>query len=763
MRVWGDKVGASWRGGFAGALLVLALTSTTMAQVSIPTGNLVPADFFNAPINANAPSSIEADGLALDAKTGLITATGDVIFGHEGYVIKGQKLVYNRLTNDVHFQGAVTVIDPSGNTMDTENLEITGGMKKALVAAFTITSYDGARITADSADYDAALQTLLTNASYSPCGDCIDDKGRRIGWSIHANRITSNADDGSLYIEQPRLDVLGIPVAWLPFLWLPNTSIDALANVQMPSYDYSEVMGVKLEVPFRAFSSRNTDIIFTPTLLSRQGFLLGAEWVQRFDNGAMQIKASGLYQGDRAAFAGTVGDADWRGAIQTSGEFTPVENWTAGWSYTAFTDAAYLTDYRLSTAKSTINQVYARYLTQDTFIDARLQQFNLLGNVTAAGQGVQGQNLPVVRFDHVTELDDGNGRVDFSGRLLGVHRDSDSVTTVNGVKYVNGYAGNKVHASFQGGWQNQYIGTGGFVATPYLGGRADVAYYDGTSAILPGATTLWSATPIAAMDVRFPMSASDGSTVHLVEPIAQLVYRGSNATIPGITNDDSQGFVFDDTNLFSYNRFAGGDRQETGLRLNIGGRYQVDFADSSYLEVIAGQSFQIAGANAFAAGDGAWTGNGSGLDKDVSYAVLGAYGSFSGGLKAGGKVQYDTSAMRVARAGVSASYTSEAGYTLSTDYYYLAANAALGVLADHHEINVGVGTKVADYWTVGTNTTWDLSANAWLQSSVSLGYDDGYLQYGLAATKSTIQNETRITGSFKIKAPAGFNLGYTRQ
>ena len=52
-----------------------------------------------------------------------------------------------------------------------------------------------------------------------------------------------------------------------------------------------------------------------------------------------------------------------------------------------------------------------------------------------------------------------------------------------------------------------------------------MAYYDGTSALLPGATTLWSATPIAAMDVRFPLAASDGSTVHLIEPIAQLAYR----------------------------------------------------------------------------------------------------------------------------------------------------------------------------------------------------------------------------------------------
>ena len=71
--------------------------------------------------------------------------------------------------------------------------------------------------------------------------------------------------------------------------------------------------------------------------------------------------------------------------------------------------------------------------------------------------------------------------------------------------------------------------------------------------------------------------ASNGGDTHLFEPIAQLVYRGSSTTDVGITNDDAQSFVFDDTNLFSYNRFSGIDRQETGLRANLGGHYRRQF------------------------------------------------------------------------------------------------------------------------------------------------------------------------------------------
>ncbi|MET3896502.1 LPS-assembly protein [Devosia sp. UYZn731] len=741
----------------ASAVALCMLGSVAMAQ-------LVPTDFFNTPVDPKAPTSVEADDLQVDAPTSIITATGDVVLGYGGYVIKGQKLVFNRSTQDSHFIGAVTITDPSGNVLETEDFEVKDGMKRALVSAMTITTYDGARITADSTDYDKALQTLLENATYSPCGDCIDEQGRRIGWSMKAKRITYNAKDGSLAMEQPSLALLGFPVAWLPYLWLPDTSQSALSNVRSPTVDYSEQIGVKLAVPINAYSSKYTDVILTPTLLSRQGLLLDAEWVQRFEAGSFRIKGSGLYQLDPTAFTFTSSQREWRGAIQTSGNFVPAKDWKAGWSYTAFSDFAYFEDYRISTAESSVNEAYATHLTDDTYFDARLQQFNVLGQVTRDSQDLQGNALPKVRFEQMLELAPGMGRVEITGRLLGVRRESDYNTSANGVPYQFGYAGNKNHAVFQAGWQNQYIGGGGFVATPYLGGRLDIANYDSASAIGPADATLWSATPIAAMDVRFPLSGSDGSTVHLVEPIVQVVYRGTDSGLPGITNDDSQSFVFDDTNLFSYNRFSGTDRQETGLRANIGGRYQANFANGSYVELVAGQSFQLAGANAYSLSDPTLVGVGSGLDVSPSYAVLGAYGSFIEGVTVGGKVQADTGEGRVTRAEAGADYTNS-GYSAGVKYAYIAANPALGVLIDQQQIGAYAGVPVADYWTITGNAYWDITSNQFLQVGAGLTYDDGYLVIGGSATRTgpthTSPDDTRFTATFRLKAPAGLDLGYS--
>ncbi|SEP72326.1 LPS-assembly protein [Devosia sp. YR412] len=741
----------------ASALLALTLSTSAFGQ------GLVPQDFFSAPVDESAPIGVDADTLTFDSVTNVITASGNVVLRQSGYTLTGAELVYDRNTKDLTFVGGVTILDPSGNLAEMVDLKVTGAPRQAFLNAITLTSYDGARITADSVDYDAALQTLLEQATYAPCGDCIDDNGNRIGWSVKATRIVYNAADGSTALDNPTLELLGVPVAWLPYLWLPNLQTETVEGIRMPTYDYSEKTGHRVVVPYQAYRSKWTDVILTPTFMTRQGFLLGAEVLQRFDTGSIQLKASGIRQFDNAAFVGD-GQQDWRGAIQTSGEFVPLKDWTVGWSYSTFSDPSYLYDYRLDLAKSSINQVYTTNLTRDTYFDVRVQQFNQIGeNVQWSAQAYQATAVPAVRYDHVERLAPGFGQVDVSARLLGVQRKTDHTATSNGVPYVFGYAGNKQHASLQAGWQNQYVGAGGFVATPYLGGRADVAYYDGTSPILPGATTLWSATPIAAMDVRYPMVANDGSTVHLIEPIAQLVYRGSDTSMVGITNDDAQSFVFDDTNLFSYNRFSGNDRQETGLRLNVGGRYMANFSDNGYVELIAGQSFHLAGVNAFATADHAQTAVGGGLSNGASYAVLGAYAGLEEGIKAGGKLQVDTTNLRIARASLTGSYAG-AGYTASVDYSYLAANPAVGAIKDQHEIGASVSVPVAQYWSIRGNAYWDLVGNSYLQFGGGVTYDDGYLMIGADATRTgpthSSPNSTSVTASFKIKAPAGLDLGY---
>lgn len=751
------------RAKMLGAVAVGMLASLSAAPVVAQ--GLVPSDFFSAPIDPSAPTAVEAEELVFDSVSNIITARGDVMVRVSGYVLTGQELVYRRAGGEMELVGNVVVTDPAGNRSYSDTLELTGGLKRVVLDSMTITAYDGSQITADSAEFDDVLDSILTNARYAPCGDCIDDKGQRIGWSISAARIVQNKADNSISLEQPTIALLGVPVAWLPYLWLPDLSNDALDGIPRPTVGYSETLGLRADLPVTVYSTRNTSVMLTPTLMSRQGFLMGAEWIQRFDRGSFNIKASGLYQFDQTAFTFPDARRDWRGAVQASGEFTPTEDWTVGAAYSVFSDSAYFKDYQLSTKRSAVNEIYTTHLTDDTFVDARIQQFNMLGDNTQQTRDQQGIALPNVQVARTFTLPNGAGRVEVEGRLLAMSRVADSSTTVNGIPYDYGYAGNRVHGMAQASWQNQWI-LGGAVVTPFAGLRLDGASYDGGSGLVsaPAEQTLLSATPIAALDVRYPLVARGGGVTHLVEPIGQVVYRGASTSAPGITNEDSQSLVFDDTNVFSYNRFTGLDRQETGLRVNVGGRYMASLDDGSYVELVGGQSFQLAGTNAYAAPNRQQVGVGSGLENATSYAVLGAYGVLADTAKGGAKIQVDTSTFEVSRASLGLGIGRD-GWSGVLNYGYSRATPLTGNIRDMHEIGAEVAVPVAEYWTASANTYWDIAANSYLQVGGGLTYNDGYLSVSGNVTRTgpthTSPNDLRATASFKLMAPAGFSAGYS--
>jgi LPS-assembly protein len=751
-----------------GVLLASAcMLAMISAGATVPAGaqGLLPADFFNAPIDPAAPTAVEAEELIFDSVHNQITARGDVVLRVSGYVLSGDRLVYRRADGEMELIGNVVVTDPSGNTSHSDRLELTGGLKRVVLDSMTLTAHDGSRVTADSAEFDQVLNSILTNARYAPCGDCVDSSGQRIGWSISAARIVQNAEDNSITLEQPSLALLGIPVAWLPYLWLPDMSNEALDSIPKPSLGYSEKIGVKVEVPFTVYSTANTSVILSPTLLSRQGFLMGAEWIQRFDKGSFRIKASGLYQFDQTAFSFADAKRDWRGAVQAQGEFRPAEDWTVGAAYSIFTDSAYFADYLLDPRRSAVNEVYATHLTAETYIDARIQQFNMLGDNPASVREQQGIALPNIRVERSFTLPPGSGRIDVEARLLGMTRQLDYSTTVNGIPYNYGYAGNRVHGMAQASWQNQWI-AGGAVVTPFLGLRLDGAGYDGGSALAsaPAAQTMLGVTPIAALDVRYPLAAYGNGVTHLVEPIGQIVYRGAASNVPGITNEDSQSLIFDDTNIFTYNRFTGMDRQEEGLRLNLGGRYLASLADGSYFELVGGQSFQLAGTNVFELPNQQQVGVGSGLENAASYAVIGAYGALADTLKAGGKLQIDTTSFDIARAGLGVSYSYD-GWSGALNYRYAAATPTTGNIRDMHEIGAEISVPLTEYWSANGNAYWDLSANSYLQAGGGLTYNDGYLVVAAGITRTgpthSSPNDLRATATFRLLAPAGFDVGYS--
>ena len=104
-----------------------------------------------------------------------------------------------------------------------------------------------------------------------------------------------------LYFEDARLEFLGVPMAYFPYMSAPDPTVKRKTGVLTPSYSTSSVYGLGVTVPYYWALAPDYDFTFTPMITSRQGPLLQGEWRQRLLNGAYSIRATGLFQARQGA------------------------------------------------------------------------------------------------------------------------------------------------------------------------------------------------------------------------------------------------------------------------------------------------------------------------------------------------------------------------------------------------------------------------------------------------------------------------------
>lgn len=744
------------------ALFACALAAGLAFAPVASAQQIIPANFFSqVPAGSGGDMAVAADTMVFDSRNDTVVAQGNVGISFEGFRATSDRAIYYQTTGRVELVGNVAIIDPNGVEYVADRVDLEDGFREGFLRALTVAFPDGSQFTAAETNFDEGVERVYIDGTYRPCGTCIDENGNRIGWSVKAARIVTDEADRVIHFEQPSLQLLGVSVLWLPWLTMPSDE-----EIDFPVLSFDEDYGVGISLPFFRYRVANGTLAVTPNIYTNQGGGVELDWRQTVGDVSYRVWTAGVYQGNPGVYDG-LADRNFRGAMQTTGEFTPTDEWTLGWSYTAFTDPAYLDDYYDQTR--TTQQVYATYLDNDSYGDIRIQQFvpfDVTPEDWDAYQVIldrQALTHPNAVYERIVELADEAGRVEISGRLLGLTRREDDLSSRFGedadpVQYVHGYEGQSYHVMTQAAWTNQYI-HGGFAISPYLGLRADMATYNGESDRRPEAEGLFSATPIAALDVRYPLLARTTGASHVIEPIAQLVYREGSA-VPGITNNDAQSFVFEDSNLFSFNRFSGADRQETGLRANVGGQFQTSFDNGAWVSGLAGQSFHLAGTNAFNVTDGSTAGVGSGMNADASYIVAGVQAGY-GVLRAGAKAQIDPDTGDIPRGQISA-----AGefydIGLSANYVYIAENPVLGTTQDLHEVSVGTQIPLADYWYANAGIAWDLATSQWLETTAGIRYDDNFLAYGIQARATGPTHDTaddlRIGVNFSLSGPQNQNV-----
>ena len=780
------------------ALLCLLLGNSF---IMLATGQAAQAQTFSDRLKtktAAKPAGAEPDKLLLQANSlvynrdkNTVSAEGAVRMYYQGRTLQADRVTYDRTTNRVLATGNAKLTEADGTVTYGERFELSDDFKDGFIDSLRADTVDRTHFTAARAERIDGDSIVFDKGLYTACDACKADPTRPPLWQVRARKIIHKGAEQTVYFEDATLELWGMPIAYLPYFSAPDANATRETGVLAPHYLYKSTLGFGVGVPYFWALAPNYDVTITPTVLSRQGFLGEVEWRHRLLNGSYSVRAAGIFQLDRAAFLTAPfgpGDRQFRGSVDSKGEFYINERWKFGWNGSVSTDKWFISDYKQP------NNIITNNYFQETISTAYLNGQGQRGYFDLRGYYIQGRSkydfqkqqpvvLPVVDYNKTFDLRPEQtagigGQIEVDFNAIALSREAAAYQTtgarqldaafslrdvcptgfyVPGRCLLRGIGGDYARATLNVSWKRKFIDPIGQVWTPFafahltgswlslnttnsyiftsamgsstIANASQTNFFNGTTPTFQG-----EALPGVGLEYRYPFIAQTSFASHVFEPIAQIIARPSNPVGKRLVNEDAQSLVFDDTTLFEWSKYSGYDRFEGGVRANYGAQYTMAFTNGGYANILAGQSFQIAGRNSYNTADAANVGLSSGLDTRRSDYVARLALAPSSNLSLIAKGRFDEGNFTLRRLDVSLN-AKFAGFDTSLQYARYGAQPLLGYDKRREGLNANAKYRFLEHYYVQGNVIFDLSrhlyngtttVNTGLFSVAGLGLGVGY-------------------------------------
>ncbi|MBW3098712.1 LPS-assembly protein LptD [Pseudohoeflea coraliihabitans] len=714
-------------------LLAASLTASPVAAQSVPGDFDLPAD---------EQMLLTADELIYNNVTERVIASGGVQIDYGGYNLVARQVEYNQVTGRMRAVGDVQIVEPDGNVIYADEIDITDDFADGFVTALKIETPDNTRIAAESADRRGGVVTTFNHGVYTACEACEKNPEKPPFWQVKAEKVVRDERTKTIRLRNARFELFGLPIAYLPYFEVPDFDRKRKSGFLTPSIGSDDDLGYFLTVPYFLTLGPSADLTVWGTGYTKQGFLLDSEYRQQFDNGIIRLRMAGISQQqpeDLYSDSGTAtvdSEKTERGLVGTTGQFNLNSRWTFGWKAMLESDPAFARTYGIEGFDEThhVSEVYLTGLGERNYFDLYAFKVDVRSStIRSSGQYLadyledrEGRVHPLLDYNKIFSQPVLGGELSLDVNGQAISRDTEY--EVDGI--YRGLQGQNQRVTAELEWKRTLTTNFGLRVSPLLAARADGHHFDTSS--MPGTLhyddSAWRGMVTAGLEVNYPLLVTTASSTHVFEPIAQVFLRPNESYAGELPNEDAQSFVFDAATLFERDKFSGYDRIEGGSRANVGMRYTGSFANGVTARALFGQSYHLGGVNSFTVDSLTFAGRNSGLDQDVSdyVGLAGIELPVGVGLTASARLDKDTFDM--ARGDLTATFTNEA-LTGRITYSDIKAQRATGTAGygseeDRRGVSGALNLRFHENWSVFGSSGYDLVEKRFNTSMAGFSFEN---------------------------------------
>ncbi|MEE4212265.1 MAG: LPS assembly protein LptD [Parvularcula sp.] len=564
-------------------MTVLPLLTVAASSLLTVQGERLP----ETPVEAEGGSEVvlSADRIYRQEGSGPLVAEGNVRASSGTQFLRADQVRYDQAADRVTAIGNVAVRDESGQVYFAEEVILSSDLKNGIAASFASELAPQGNLAAATVIRRESGENELRKATFSLCPVC--DEGLRADrpvWQVKANRIIQDEEDQVLRFRNAFVEVLGVPVMWIPWLQVPDPAVERQSGFLAPQLGNSTRTGTEVEVPYYWAISDYQDVTFSPRYMTELGLLTKGEWRRNTHNSRAVVQTGFISPiNDLTEEPGNPDDFRWHLFGLYERQFQ--DNWKLDLDIDQVSDKGYLFTYDIEPVgalRETFDILRPDRLDSSAAVTQRTEgsetQFAIHAFQTlrfGENQEFTAHALPRIR--HERSFDWMGGTLDLGGSYLLLNRAQglDTMRLSSHAQY------SSVHFTRNGHRFETFgeLRADGYAYNNAVGGvqacNVEDANYEACRELLPGELrddrfTRTRILPTIGAEWSYPLAKFGGGATFIIEPKVQAVISPDRNDNDDIFNEDSTFFQFDEVTLFDFSKGTGLDRWEDGRRLNMG-------------------------------------------------------------------------------------------------------------------------------------------------------------------------------------------------
>ncbi len=667
-----------------------------------------------APAQAQDDATLIADRVSIRADAELV-AEGAVEVLYQGTRLSATRITYDRRDGTLVIEGPIALTQGPDVVVLADAAELDADLRNGILTSARLVLNRELQVAASALSRVDGRYAQLSNTVASSCRVC-STRDTPL-WQIRARRVIHDTETRQIYFTGARFEVVGVPVAYIPRLRMPDPSVRRARGFLVPDLTQSSLLGFGLRTPYFLPLGRSADLTLAP-FVATESRTLELRYRQAFGTGS--VEATGAVSRD------TLTDDPLRGYLFVTGRFALPRDFRLAFDAQLVSDERYLSDYGYSGTDRLDSDIVLSRVRRDESISATAIWYRTLraSELPVADQlpALQGVATWERRFFPATL--GGEARLAFSA--LGYRRDSREDVLGRDV----------LRLGLSGRWRGERVLAGGVVVGAEGLVAADI-YRIGDDSTLDD--VLVQGTPTLAVDLRWPLVRRGARGSDSLTPMAQLVWTDRFGT--RIPNEDSTLPELDEGNLFALSRFPGDDVRERGLRLNLGVTW-THLSDSDWQSTVTfGRILRDEDLGQF--------GGASGLGGVASDWLVAGQLRVGDRIALTGRALFDD-ALDVSRAEGRVDWT-QRRLRAAASYVWASADPAAARPEPASELRLDTALRLTPQWTLENDLRYDFNADRAANARVGLVFRNECLSADLSLSR-------RFTSSTSVRPDTDIGL-----